>query len=99
MIDWESIKIVGGGLIALITAWFAHKKSKDKHKLELYDRAIKEIERLDDKLLEAEVELKKVYEDLTKEKSVNVELCNKLSVLKETIKDLQDKILKIKGGI
>ena len=88
-----TILIGGGGVGAIIAAVMTRETAKDKNKIDLLDRAFKEIERLEAKLKEAE-------DELDKEQNMNYELRRVLADLKEQVSNLRIelKTLKKRGG-
>ena len=85
-----TVLIGGGGIGAIIAALMTRQTAKDKNKIDLLDRAYKEIERLEAKLAEAEAELEK-------EQDANDELSKVLIELKEQISNLRIELEQLKG--
>ena len=85
-----TVLIGGGGIGAIIAALMTRQTAKDKNKIDLLDRAYKEIERLETKLAEAEAELEK-------EQDTNDELRKVLSDLKEQVSALRIELKQLKG--
>ena len=85
-----TVLIGGGGIGAIIAALMTRQTAKDKNKIDLLDRAFKEIERLETKLKEAE-------EELEKEQNVNDELRKVLVELKEQVSTLSIELEQLKG--
>lgn len=85
-----TILIGGGGIGAIIAALMTRQTAKDQNKIDLLDRAFKEIERLETKLKEAE-------EELEKEQNENDELRKVLMELKEQISNLRIELEQLKG--
>lgn len=85
-----TILIGGGGVGAIIAALMTRQTAKDQNKIDLLDRAFKEIERLEGKLKEAE-------EELEKEQNMNDELRKVLSDLKEQVSALRIELKQLKG--
>ncbi|MER2234535.1 MAG: hypothetical protein ABS885_05830 [Leuconostoc mesenteroides] len=85
-----TILIGGGGVGAIIAAVMTRQTDKDKNKIDLLDRAFKEIERLETKLAEAEAELEK-------EQDANDELRKVLIELKEQVSTLRIELQQLKG--
>ena len=85
-----TVLIGGGGVGAIIAAIMTRQTAKDKNKIDLLDRAFKEIERLETKLKEAE-------EELEKEQNENDELRKVLIELKEQISNLRIELEQLKG--
>lgn len=85
-----TILIGGGGVGAIIAAVMTRQTDKDKNKIDLLDRAFKEIERLEGKLKEAE-------EELEKEQNTNDELRKVLFELKEQVSTLRIELQQLKG--
>lgn len=85
-----TILIGGGGIGAIIAALMTRQTAKDQNKIDLLDRALKEIVRLEAKLKEAE-------EELEKEQSTNDELRKVLFELKEQVSTLRIEIKQLKG--
>ena len=85
-----TILIGGGGVGAIVAAIMTRQTAKDKNKIDLLDRAFKEIERLETKLKEAE-------EELEKEQNENDELHKVLIELKEQISNLRIELEQLKG--
>ena len=88
--DLLIVLIGGGGIGAIIAAIMTRQTAKDKNKIDLLDRAYKEIERLETKLAEAEAELEK-------EQDTNDELRKVLSDLKEQVSALRIELKQLKG--
>ena len=88
--DLLIVLIGGGGIGAIIAALMTRQTDKDKNKIDLLDRAYKEIERLEAKLAEAE-------EELEKEQDANDELRKVLIELKEQISNLRIELEQLKG--
>ncbi len=84
------VLIGGGGVGAIISALMTRQTAKDKNKIDLLDRAFKEIERLEGKLKEAE-------EELEKEQNENDELRKVLTELKEQVSNLRIELQQLKG--
>lgn len=85
-----TVLIGGGGIGAIIAALMTRQTAKDKNKIDLLDRAYKEIERLETKLAEAE-------EELEKEQNANDELRKVLFELKEQVSTLRIELKQLKG--
>lgn len=85
-----TILIGGGGVGAIIAAVMTRQTAKDQNKIDLLDRAFKEIERLEAKLKEAE-------DELDKEQSMNYELRKVLADLKEQVNNLRIELKTLKG--
>ena len=85
-----TVLIGSGGIGAIIAALMTRQTAKDKNKIDLLDRAFKEIERLETKLKEAE-------EELEKEQDTNDELRKVLIELKEQISNLRIELEQLKG--
>lgn len=85
-----TILIGGGGVGAIIAAVMTRETAKDKNKIDLLDRAFKEIERLEAKLKEAE-------DELDKEQNMNYELRRVLADLKEQVSVLRSELKTLKG--
>ena len=85
-----TILIGGGGVGAIIAAVMTRETAKDKNKIDLLDRAFKEIERLEAKLKEAE-------DELDKEQNMNYELRRVLADLKEQVSTLRIELKTLKG--
>ena len=85
-----TVLIGGGGIGAIIAALMTRQTAKDQNKIDLLDRAFKEIERLETKLKEAE-------EELEKEQDTNDELRKVLIELKEQISNLRIELEQLKG--
>lgn len=85
-----TILIGGGGIGAIIAAIMTRQTAKDQNKIDLLDRALKEIVRLEAKLKEAE-------EELEKEQNTNDELRKVLFELKEQVSTLRIEIKQLKG--
>ena len=85
-----TILIGGGSVGAIIAASMTRQTAKDQNKIDLLDRAFKEIERLETKLKEAE-------EELEKEQDANDELRKVLIELKEQISNLRIELEQLKG--
>lgn len=85
-----TVLIGGGGIGAIIAALMTRQTAKDQNKIDLLDRAFKEIERLETKLKEAE-------EELEKEQNENDELRKVLIELKEQVSNLRMELQQLKG--
>ena len=85
-----TILIGGGGVGAIIAAVMTRQTAKDQNKIDLLDRAYKEIERLEGKIDELEAEL-------VSERRMNDELRKVLFELKEQVGVLRIEIKKLKG--
>lgn len=85
-----TVLIGGGGIGAIIAAIMTRQTAKDQNKIDLLDRAFKEIERLETKLKEAE-------EELEKEQNDNEELRKVLLELKEQVSTLRIELEQLKG--
>lgn len=85
-----TVLIGGGGIGAIIAALMTRQTAKDQNKIDLLDRAFKEIERLEGKLKEAE-------EELEKEQNANDELRKLLVELKEQVSILRVELQTLKG--
>ena len=85
-----TILIGGGSVGAIIAAIMTRQTAKDKNKIDLLDRAYKEIERLEAKIDELE-------EELEKEQDANDELRKVLFELKEQVSILRIEIKQLKG--
>ena len=79
-----------GGIGAIIAALMTRQTAKDQNKIDLLDRAYKEIERLEAKLAEVE-------EELEKEQDANDELRKVLVELKEQVSTLRIELQQLKG--
>lgn len=88
--DLLTVLIGGGGVGAIIAAIMTRQTAKDKNKIDLLDRAFKEIERLEAKLKEAE-------DELDKEQNMNYELRKVLADLKEQVNILRIELKTLKG--
>lgn len=51
--EWISIVIGTGGIVGIVTAYLTYRTSKSERRIQWYDRAIAEIERLEKKLQES----------------------------------------------
>ena len=85
-----TILIGGGGVGAIVAAIMTRQTDKDKNKIDLLDRALKEIARLEAKLKEAE-------DELDKEQAENYELRKVLTDLKEQVNNLRIELKTLKG--
>ncbi|MEM5567684.1 hypothetical protein AAF695_02800 [Aerococcus viridans] len=85
-----TVLLGGGGIGAIIAALMTRQTAKDQNKIDLLDRAFKEIERLETKLKEAE-------EELEKEQNENDELRKVLVELKEQVSTLRIELQQLKG--
>ena len=85
-----TVLIGGGGIGAIIAALMTRQTAKDKNKIDLLDRAYKEIERLEGKIDELENELKN-------EKQTNDDLRKVLFELKEQVSNLRIELQQLKG--
>jgi predicted RNase H-like nuclease (RuvC/YqgF family) len=86
-----TILIGGGGIGAIIAAVMTRQTAKDQNRIDLLDRAYKEIQRLEAKIAEAEAELEK-------EQEANDELRKVLFELKEQVSTLRIELKQLKGG-
>ena len=84
------VLIGGGGIGAIIAAIMTRQTAKDQNKIDLLDRAYKEMERLEGKLKEAE-------EELEKEQNTNDELRKVIVELKEQVSNLRIELQQLKG--
>ena len=83
--------LIGGGSVgAIIAAIMTRQTAKDQNKIDLLDRAYKEIERLEAKIDELENELKN-------ERQLNDELRKVLFELKEQVSNLRIELQQLKG--
>ena len=91
---WDAI--VGSGfLIGALSIWLNWKNSKSKTSIDWYDRAIKEIERLEKRLQSADDELDELKEELEK---MGIKLSNEMSKsdkLKEENRFLSNKVVEL----
>lgn len=85
-----TVLIGGGGIGAIIAALMTRQTAKDQNKIDLLDRAYKEIERLEAKIDELETELKN-------ERQLNDELRKVLFELKEQVSNLRIELQQLKG--
>ena len=85
-----TVLIGGGGVGAIIAAIMTRQTAKDQNKIDLLDRAYKEIERLEAKIDELEEELKS-------ERNMNDELRRVLFELKEQLSTLRIELEQLKG--
>ena len=85
-----TVLIGGGGIGAIIAALMTRQTAKDQNKIDLLDRAYKEIERLEAKIDELE-------EELRSERSMNDELRKVLNELKEQVSNLRIELQQLKG--
>lgn len=85
-----TIIIGGGGVGAVVAAIMTRQTDKDKNKIDLLDRALQEIARLEAKLKEAE-------DELDKEQDINYELRKKLTELKEQVSILRIELKALRG--
>lgn len=85
-----TVLIGGGGIGAIIAALMTRQTAKDQNKIDLLDRAYKEIERLEVKIDELETELKN-------ERQLNNELRKVLFELKEQVSNLRIELQQLKG--
>ena len=88
--DLLTVLIGGGGVGAIIAAIMTRQTAKDQNKIDLLDRAYKEIERLEAKIDELEEELKS-------ERNMNDELRRVLFELKEQLSTLRSELEQLKG--
>jgi len=79
-----------GGIGAIIAAIMTRQTAKDKNKIDLLDRSLQEIVRLEAKLKEAE-------DELDKEQNDNFELRRVLFDLKEQVSILRIELKTLKG--
>lgn len=85
-----TILIGGGGVGAIVAAVMTRETAKDKNKIDLLDRALQEIVRLEAKLKEAE-------DELDKEQDMNYELRRVLADLKDQVSILRSELKTLKG--
>ena len=85
-----TILIGGGGVGAIVAAIMTRQTDKDKNRIDLLDRALQEIARLEAKLKEAE-------DELDKEQNENYELRKVLTDLKEQVNILRSELRSLKG--
>lgn len=85
-----TVLISGGSIGAIIAAIMTRQTAKDQNKIDLLDRAYKEIERLENKIDELEIELKN-------ERGMNDELRKVLAELKEQVSTLRIELKQLKG--
>lgn len=85
-----TILIGGGGVGAIIAAVMTRQTAKDQNKIDLLDRAYKEIERLESKIDELEAEL-------ISERRMNDDLRKVLYELKEQVSTLRIELQQLKG--
>ena len=85
-----TVLIGGGGVGAIVAAIMTRETAKDKNKIDLLDRALQEIVRLEAKLKEAE-------DELDKEQNENYELRRVLYDLKEQVSNLRIELKTLKG--
>ena len=85
-----TVLIGGGGIGAIIAALMTRQTAKDQNKIDLLDRAYKEIERLEAKIDELE-------EELRSERNMNDELRRVLFELKEQLSTLRIELEQLKG--
>lgn len=52
--DWISVVISTGGLVGIVTAFLTYRTNRKERRIQWYDRAIREIERLENKLDDCE---------------------------------------------
>ena len=88
--DLLTVLIGGGGVGAIIAAIMTRQTAKDQNKIDLLDRAYKEIERLEAKIDELE-------EELRNERNMNDELRRVLFELKEQLSTLRIELEQLKG--
>ena len=79
-----------GGIGAIIAAIMTRQTAKDKNKIDLLDRSLQEIVRLEAKLKEAE-------DELDMEHNMNYELRRKLDDLKDQLSKLREELQTLKG--
>ena len=84
-----TVLIGGGGVGAIIAAIMTRQTAKDQNKIDLLDRAYKEIERLEAKISEAEAELEKEQEENDELRKVLLELKEQVSALRIELKQLK----------
>lgn len=85
-----TVLIGGGGVGAIIAAIMTRETAKDKNKIDLLDRSLQEIVRLEAKLKEAE-------DELDREQNENHELRKVLFDLKEQVSILRIELKSLKG--
>ena len=91
---WNAI--VGSGfLIGALSIWLSWKNSKSKNSIDWYDRAIKEIERLEKRLQSADVELDELNNELEKMGIKLLEETSKNDKLTEENKFLANKVIEL----
>lgn len=86
-----TVLIGGGGVGAIIAAIMTRQTDKDKNKIDLLDRAYKEIERL-------EIKIDELEEELRNERQMNDELRKVLTELKEQVSVLRIELKQLKEG-
>ena len=91
---WNAI--VGSGfLIGALSIWLNWKNSQSKNSIDWYDRAIKEIERLEKRLQSADVELDELNNELEKMGIKLLEETSKNDKLTEENKFLANKVIEL----
>ena len=78
-----------GGIGAIIAAIMTRQTAKDKNKIDLLDRSLQEIVRLEAKLKEAEDELDKEQNENEELRKVLFELKSQVSILRMELKTLK----------
>lgn len=91
---WNAI-IGSGFLVGALSIWLNWKNSKSKNKLDWYDRAIKEIERLEKRLQSADDELDELKGELERLGIKLLDETNKNNKLAEENKFLSDKVVEL----
>ena len=85
---WNAI--VGSGfLVGFLSIWLNWKNSKSKNNIDWYDRAIKEIERLEKRLQSTVDELDALSIELSDEKDKNDRLTEENQFLSSKVDELQ----------
>ena len=91
---WNAI--VGSGfLIGVLSVWLNWKNSKSKISIDWYDRAIKEIERLEKRLQSADDELDELKDELDKLGIKLLDEKNKTSELMKENEFLSNKVVEL----
>lgn len=83
----------------MVTAYLTYRTGKGDQDIKWYDRAIEEIERLDERVKVAENEKIELRVKLAEEESDNYGLKEKIKVLERRVDDLKEQIERLKGEL
>lgn len=95
-IEWWALVIGGGGLASIISVWLTHKRDKERVEIDWYDRASKEVLRLEERIRAAALETEAAREESESLRAYNralrqdnKELRASLNELEAYVKDLE----------